>query len=165
MIAKRIVVPALLLALVASPAVIAADPTIEHGRKVTLELTLTLEDGTEVVSNVGKKPFVYTHGVDRILPALAEALAGLKVDDSKQVRLTPEEGYGPVDPDAFIEVDPESIPADSRKVGAVLVARNAAGIQRYARVHELGEDHIVLDYNHPLAGKVLLYDVHVVDID
>ena len=74
---------------------------VEEGRTVSIEYTLVLEDGTTADSNVGKDPLVYRQGGSQILPALEQALLGLEVDDTKEVTLPPEKGYGVVDPDAF----------------------------------------------------------------
>jgi FKBP-type peptidyl-prolyl cis-trans isomerase 2 len=138
---------------------------VEEGRKVSIEYTLTLDDGTTADSNVDKDPLVYQHGAQQILPALEAALTGMAVDDTKKVQLTPEEGYGPVQEAAFQEVDPEMIPENARQKGAMLMAQDPSGGQRPVRVHEVGEEKIVLDFNHPLAGENLNFEVRIVGIE
>ena len=138
---------------------------IEHGRTVSIEYTLTLDDGSTADTNVGEEPLVYTQGGGEILDALEAALAGLDVDDEKQVRILAEQGYGPVDPDAFDQVALEDIPEDAREVGAMLVAEDSEGNQRSVRVHEVRADGVVLDMNHPLAGEALNFAVRIVAID
>ena len=138
---------------------------IEHGRTVSIEYTLTLDDGSTADTNVGEEPLVYTQGGGEILDALEAALAGLDVDDEKQVRILAEQGYGPVDPDAFDQVALEDIPEDAREVGAMLVAEDSDGNQRSVRVHEVRADGVVLDMNHPLAGEALNFAVRIVAID
>ena len=138
---------------------------IEHGRTVSIEYTLTLDDGSTADTNVGEEPLVYTQGGGEILDALEAALAGLDVDDEKQVRILAEQGYGPIDPDAFDQVALEDIPEDAREVGAMLVAEDSDGNQRSVRVHEVRADGVVLDMNHPLAGEALNFAVRIVAID
>lgn len=138
---------------------------IEHGRLVSIEYTLTLDDGSTADTNVGEEPLVYTQGGGEILDALEAALAGLDVDDEKQVRILAEQGYGPIDPDAFDQVALEDIPEDAREVGAMLVAEDSDGNQRSVRVHEVRADGVVLDMNHPLAGEALNFAVRIVAID
>jgi FKBP-type peptidyl-prolyl cis-trans isomerase 2 len=132
---------------------------------VSIEYTLSLADGSVVDGNVGETPLAYEHGGGQILPALESALAGLSVGASKQVTLPPEEAYGKVDPELFQEVDAERIPADARQAGAELAAESEDGSQRLVRVHEVKGDRIVVDLNHPLAGKTLRFDVKIVAID
>jgi FKBP-type peptidyl-prolyl cis-trans isomerase SlyD len=137
---------------------------IEDGKQVGIEYTLTLDDGTQIDSNVGGEPLVYQHGAHQILPALEEALAGLKVGDTKQVALTAEQGYGPVRQEGFQEVDAGLIPEEARVAGTMLVADDGSGNKRPVRVHEVKDDKVVMDLNHPLAGQALKFAVRVTAI-
>ena len=138
---------------------------IEEGSTVSIEYTLTLDDGTTADTNVGDDPLVYSQGRQEILPALEEALVGLEIGDTKTVSLTAEEGYGVVDPEGFQEVTPDLVPDDARTVGTMLVASDGEGNEQPIRVHEVGEDKIVLDFNHPLAGQALTFDIKIVAIE
>jgi FKBP-type peptidyl-prolyl cis-trans isomerase SlyD len=138
---------------------------ITEGSTVSIEYTLSLDDGTTADSNLGEEPLVYRQGGDQILPALEHALAGMGVDERKEVTITPEDGYGPVDPSLVQEVDAELIPEEARKPGAQLVSEDPAGDHRIVRVQEVRGDRILLDFNHPLAGKTLHFKVRVVSID
>ena len=138
---------------------------IENGRSVSVEYTLKLDDGTTVDTNVGEEPLIYQHGNNEILPALEEALLGQAVGDSKQVKLTAEQGYGPVNPDAYQEVPVEEVPEEARVVGTLLVATTPEGEQQPIRVHELKQETVVLDFNHPLAGEALNFDVKIVAVE
>jgi FKBP-type peptidyl-prolyl cis-trans isomerase SlyD len=84
--------------------------------------------------------------------------------ERKSVTLTPEEGYGPVRADAQTEVPKDVIPADALQVGAELVAHSRGGDERVVRVKEVKDSTVVLDLNHPLAGKTLRFDVNVIDV-
>jgi FKBP-type peptidyl-prolyl cis-trans isomerase SlpA len=138
---------------------------IEEGSAVSIEYTLTLDDGETADTNVGGEALVYSQGQQEILPALEEALIGLEVGDTKKVVLTAEEGYGLVDPDGFQDVEPDLVPEDAQTVGTMLVASDPEGNQQPIRVHEVGEDKIVLDFNHPLAGQALNFDIKITGIE
>ena len=138
---------------------------IQDGSKVGIEYTLKLDDGNVVDTSEGRETFVYQHGAGHILPALEEALAGLGVGSEKQVTLSAENGYGPIVPELFHEVPAEQIPQEAREKGAQLLSRDDQGNERPLRVHDVREDVIVLDLNHPLAGETLHFAVRVVSID
>ncbi len=146
--------------------VYAADEiVIDEGRTVSIHYELRLDDGSVVSSNTGDSPLVYTQGDGKILPALETALKGMKNGDVKKVSLSAEEGYGPVQPEAFVEMPLERIPEDARQIGTTLVGRDASGNERYVRVHEIKGDHVVIDHNHPLAGENLHFTITVISIE
>jgi FKBP-type peptidyl-prolyl cis-trans isomerase SlyD len=138
---------------------------IEDGRTVSIEYTLKLDDGTKADSNVGGEPLVYRQGAKQILPALEQELAGLHVNDSKEVSLPPEQGYGLADPELRQEVDAALVPEEARVEGTTLVSQDPAGNRRIVRVDKVHGDRIVLDLNHPLAGETLHFEVKVLGIE
>jgi FKBP-type peptidyl-prolyl cis-trans isomerase SlyD len=137
---------------------------VKDGTVVSLQYTLSGEDGKTIESNKGKEPLKYTQGSHQIVPGLEKGLAGMKMGEEKRVKVTPEEGYGPVDPKGFQEFPKEKIPSEGLKVGSVLMAKGPQGQQVPVRVHEIKEKTVVLDLNHPMAGKTLVFDVKVLDI-
>ena len=138
---------------------------VENGRQISIEYTLTLDDGSTADTNVGEEPLTFIQGDGEILEALEAALEGLDVDDEKQVRIAAERGYGPIDPDAFDRVDLDAIPEEARQVGVMLVAEDEEGNAQSVRVHEVGAEETVLDLNHPLAGQALNFAVRIVAIE
>ena len=138
--------------------------TVSHGNEVSIEYTLRLKDKQVIDTSVGSEPLTYVHGFHQIIPGLEKELEGLKIGDSKQVTVKPEEGYGFVDQEAFEEVDKEKIPQDAVKVGAQLQGQDASGKKFSVRVVEIKDKTVVLDLNHPLAGKTLYFEVKVLDI-
>ena len=138
---------------------------IEVGRRVSIEYTLTLDDGTIIEIRTGENAVEYEHGEGTLKEALQDALAGLAPGDSKKVTLTPEQGFGPVKPELFETVPAEQIPEDKRMVGAEGSGTTAEGKAYFVRVHELKGDEIVIDGNHPLAGRTLHFDVRVVSVE
>ena len=142
----------------------ASGPAIKEGSRVSLEYTLSDAAGKVLDSNKGAEPFAYTQGAREIVPGLEAALLGLKAGDVKQVTVKPEDGYGKVDPKAQIEVGRERVPADV-KVGSELTGRAPNGEARAVRVKEIKDKSVVLDLNHPLAGKTLVFDVRILSVD
>ncbi len=137
---------------------------IQNGKKVSLEYTVFLADGTQIDSNVGEDPLVFVLGQNQVFPALESELLGLKVGDTKQITLQADQAYGPIVSEAFREVDTDTVPSQYRFVGAVLGVQDPAGGVYPIRVHKVNDDKIVLDFNHPLAGQALRFDVKVVEV-
>ena len=138
--------------------------TISDGKIISMEYTLTLEDKKVLDSNVGGKPMDFTQGSHQIITGLETALKGMKVGESKQVTVAPEQGYGAINAQAFQEVPLDKIPEKARNVGEMIQGKDAQGRMVQARVSEVNEQMVVLDYNHPLAGKTLFFDVKILDI-
>jgi len=131
---------------------------------VALEYTLTVE-GTVVDTTQDRGPFHYIHGQGQLIPGLERELAGLHVGDAKEVTIPPEDGYGLVDPAAFVEVPKEQLPQDvTPTVGLILRGVNPDGKNFRAKINEVKDKSIVLDLNHPLAGKTLNFHVKVTNI-
>ena len=139
--------------------------TIAQGSTVQLEYTLTDDAGGVIDTNKGQAPLTYTQGEEQIIPGLEKQLAGMRTGEGKKVVLQPQDAYGPVDPAAQTEVSKEVLPPDALIVGARLMARNAAGEGRPVMVKEIRDTTVVIDLNHPLAGKTLFFDVKVLSVD
>jgi FKBP-type peptidyl-prolyl cis-trans isomerase 2 len=137
---------------------------VESGSTVGIEYTLSLEDGTKVDSNVGGEALRFEQGSGQIIPGLDKDLIGMKVGEIKQVKVTPDEGYGQVNPAAFTEVPVSELPEDAREPGMLLVAQDDQGRTQRLRVHKVEGDKATLDFNHPLAGKTLIFDVKILEV-
>lgn len=142
----------------------AATRVVADGMRVSIEYTLKGEDGKFIESNKGKFPLVYKHGSQEMIPGLERALAGMKVGAEKHVVVKPEDAYGLVDFNKRKEVPKNEIPPNGMKVGAEIAQPEGQGRVRMFKVHEIREHTVVLDLNHPMAGKTLVFDVKVVDI-
>jgi len=140
------------------------DKVVKDGAVVSFQYTLSGEDGKTIESNKGQGPMKYTQGARQIIPGLEKALVGMKVGEEKRVKVKPEDGYGPVSEKAFQEFPKEKIPAESLKAGAVVVARGPEGQTVPMRVHQINEKTVIIDMNHPMAGKTLVFDVKILDI-
>ena len=140
------------------------DVVVKDGMLVSLEYTLFGEDGKQIESNKGKEPLKYVQGQKMMIPGLEKELAGMKVGQEKHVTVKPEGGYGQIDPRGFQEFPKDKIPQEMQKVGAQLMMRGPQGQAFPVRVKEIKPETVVLDMNHPMAGKTLIFDVKVLDI-
>jgi FKBP-type peptidyl-prolyl cis-trans isomerase SlyD len=142
----------------------ASTMTVSNGKQVTLAYTLKLDDQSVVDSNVGGEPLKVTQGSHQLIPGVEKQLEGMAVGDKKQFTVAPTEGYGDVDSSAFQEVDKKLVPPDSLTVGTRLEGKTPDGRKVFPRISEVKNDTVVLDFNHPLAGKTLHFDVQVLDV-
>jgi FKBP-type peptidyl-prolyl cis-trans isomerase SlyD len=139
-------------------------PTVQEGTTVEIDYTLTV-DGAVVDSSKGRAPLSYVHGQGQLIPGLEKQLIGLKAGDARSLTVSPEEGYGPVDPEAFVEVSREQLPPDlTPEVGLPLRGTGPDGRPFRATVYKVGSESVTLDLNHPLAGKTLSFDITVVTV-
>ncbi|HXJ82767.1 MAG TPA: peptidylprolyl isomerase [Candidatus Methylomirabilis sp.] len=141
-----------------------SNAAIENGSVVKLEYTLKDDAGVVLDSNKGQDPLTFTQGSQQLMPGLEKQMIGLHAGDEKKVVLKPEEAFGQTDPNAQAEVAKNMLPPEALKVGARLMARNASGEQRPVTVKEIKSETVVLDLNHPLAGKTLVFELKVLDV-
>ena len=132
-------------------------------KDVVVSIEYTLEVDGEVVDYSDKEePLEYIQGHDQIIPGLESALAGMVVGDSKNVSVAAPDAYGEVDAEAVIEVGrtdfPEEVPME---IGTQVQVRNTDGHVLDARIAKIEGDKVTLDFNHPLAGKDLLFKVTI----
>ncbi len=139
-------------------------PAIEKGSTVQLEFTLKDDAGKVLESNKGAAPLSYVQGEQQLISGLERELAGMHTGEEKKIVVKPEDGYGQVEPAAQTEVPKEILPPDVQ-VGVRLMARSSTGESRPVVVKEIKEKTVVLDLNHPFAGKTLHFDVKVLGIE
>lgn len=136
---------------------------VKDGVVVTLDYTLRLDDGEVIDSSVDEGPLEYLHGYGQIIPGLEKAMAGLGVDDHKTVVVPPGEAYGDVDMEAF-EIVPRSMFPDDLELeeGLELSLRDVETDEPFdATIAEIREKEVMLDFNHPLAGETLHFEIHI----
>ncbi len=137
---------------------------IKKGSKVKFDYTLTV-DGKVQDTSSGRGPLEYTHGAGQIIQGLEEVLEAMNVGDKKTVEIKAEKAYGPVLEQAIKRVPKEAIMnADQLKIGDMVGASNAGHTFR-AVVKEISDKEITLDFNHPLAGKDLTFEVEIKEIN
>jgi FKBP-type peptidyl-prolyl cis-trans isomerase SlyD len=139
--------------------------TIAENMVVTVDYTLTLDNGEVAETTQDRMPMRFLAGHGALMPALEDALMGLTTGDVREITLAPEDAYGEFDPDAFEEVPLDAFPKDGDlHVGTVIGVHDADGDVYQAYVNEVREDSVLLDYNHPLAGETLHFRVTVLDV-
>jgi FKBP-type peptidyl-prolyl cis-trans isomerase 2 len=138
---------------------------VEDGKTVSIEFTLETREGEVAFSNVGQEPVTYRQGAGEILPGIEDALAGMETGDTKEVELAPEQAFGRVDPELFRTVEAAAVPADARRPGAELVAHTKDGRERRVRVRDVEGEDVVIDMNHPLAGRDVKVSVTVLKVE
>jgi FKBP-type peptidyl-prolyl cis-trans isomerase SlyD len=131
---------------------------------VRLAYKLTV-DG-EVLDEAGDHDAItFLQGHKNIIPGLEKELAGMAVGESKSVLVNPEGGYGPVDKSQLRDMSLDEFPDNVKpEEGLELEMHGKDGQPEYARVLEVGKDSAKLDFNHPLAGKDLNFDVKIVEV-
>ena len=137
---------------------------IEDGQVVTLDYTLKV-DGEVVDTSEGNQPIQFIQGQQHIIPGLEDELYGLGVGDHREIIIAPEKGYGEHDPENYVDIPrdqfPENIPLEN---GVELEVREENRQLLQARIENVTDETVRLDFNHPLAGKELHFSVEVVDL-
>ncbi|QPJ62343.1 MAG: peptidylprolyl isomerase [Candidatus Nitronauta litoralis] len=138
---------------------------IADGKVVTLHYTLK-DEGGEVIDQSSKEhPFAYIHGAGQIVPGLEKELVGAGTGDKKEVKVTPDEGYGEVNPELEFKVERSNFPADKElEEGMQFSAEMKDGRQVPFIITKLDGDDVHINGNHPLAGKTLHFSVEVGNI-
>ena len=133
---------------------------------VSIDYTLRLDDGEVVDSSEGQEPLQYLHGRGQIVPGLERELYGMTVGDEKSVTVSAEEGYGDYDDERLQRVPLANFPGDiDLEEGMSVRMRDVNTDQLFdAYIDEIDEDGVTLDFNHPLAGETLFFDIKVVDV-
>jgi FKBP-type peptidyl-prolyl cis-trans isomerase SlyD len=139
--------------------------TVAEDTVVGLDFTLRLDDGQVVGSSEEAEPLQFLQGHGQIIPGLETALTGMELGQEKDVVVEPDEGYGERNPEALQLVPKDAFPADVElSPGMGLQMRDQEGRVFQAYVVDIRDDGVVLDFNHPLAGKTLHFHVKVVEL-
>lgn len=135
--------------------------TVADGVVVSLDYTLRV-DGEIIDTSEGNEPILFLQGHGQVIPGLEEAINGMKAGERKSFSVTPDQGYGDEDPDAYAEVPrsefPENFPLDP---GTELLLTDEEGEELEAFVISAGDEIVRLNFNHPLAGKNLHFEVEI----
>jgi FKBP-type peptidyl-prolyl cis-trans isomerase SlyD len=129
---------------------------------VAIEYRLHLGDGEVVDESEPGDPLEYLHGHDEIVPGLEQALEGKGIGENLKITVAPKDGYGDHDPEGIEEVPRSEFPADMElEPGAIGTTTTDDDEEIDFLVKEIKGDTIVIDFNHPFAGKTLHFDVTV----
>ncbi|MEY4581911.1 MAG: hypothetical protein RL701_6614 [Pseudomonadota bacterium] len=130
---------------------------------VTIEYTLTDDDGKVVDTSDGRAPLSYLHGANNIVPGLEKALDGAEAGQEIEVVVEPADGYGAYNEGMVQNVPVRKLPEKRPQPGAVLKVQTPTG-QRLVLVKSVQGDYATLDFNHPLAGATLHFKVKVIEV-
>ena len=137
---------------------------VSEGKTVKVNYTLTV-DGKEADSSKGRGPMEFKTGSRQIIPGFEKAVMGMKAGEKKSFKVAPEDAYGPVDPMAIQNVPKNQLPSEiTPKAGMILTAQGKDGQSMPVKIVEVKDDVVVMDFNHPLAGKTLNFDVEIMEI-
>ena len=136
----------------------------QAGDTVRVHYTGTLDDGTEFDSSVGREPLEFTLGAGQVVPGFDAAVTGMRVGERKTVTIPAADAYGDPRPELLVTVPRAQVPPNMQpRVGQRLqVGRGAQAVP--VVVHEVTEEHVILDGNHPLAGQDLTFALELVEI-
>ncbi len=138
---------------------------VADGMVVTVDYTLTLDDGQVADTTQDGAPLTFLVGSDQLLPAFEGSLIGLVAGDEMQITLAPADGYGEYDEEAFEEVPIDQFPTDHEiEPGMAVGVQDSSGEMYQAHIEEINDDMVVLNYNHPLAGETLHFQIKVLDV-
>lgn len=140
------------------------DMSVQDGKIVCLQYTLSLADGTPVDSSSASGTWTYVHGETRMPAGLVHGVQGLKAGDQVRLELAPEDAFGLVDPAAFQQLPRERFPDSALYIGYSGEVAGPGGSIIAFRIHAIEDETVTLDLNHPLAGEHVVFNVTVVHV-
>jgi peptidylprolyl isomerase len=135
---------------------------IQKGSTVQVHYVGKFEDGSVFDSSEGRAPLQFTIGANQVIPGFENGLIGLNTGDKITLNIEPKEGYGEIRQDLLIEVNNEQLPGKV-EIGQTLQTTNSNQVINLT-VKEIYENSVLLDANHPLAGKELIFDIDIVEV-
>ena len=139
---------------------------VANDKVVSLHYTLTSDEGEVLDSSEGGQPLQFIQGQGQIISGLEKELYDMEVGEEKAVTVPPEEGYGERQPDQVQSLPRNAFPADTDvEEGMAVQLRDSNTGQVYqAVVAEVGPDSVEVDFNHPLAGENLNFEVKIAGV-
>ncbi|WP_420042821.1 FKBP-type peptidyl-prolyl cis-trans isomerase [Denitrificimonas caeni] len=141
-----------------------SEQRIGQNSKVTLHFALKFDSGDVVDSNFDKDPATFTIGDGSLLPGFERALFGLKDGDQRSFEILPEQGFG-IPNEQNVQTMPRSQFDDMElDYGVLVIFKDAAGGEMPGVVKAFNDQQVTIDFNHPLAGKVITFDVAIITV-
>ena len=138
---------------------------VKQGDNVKVHYTGKLSNGKVFDSSAGRDPLAFTIGKGMMIPGFEKGILNMAVGEEKTIVLPPSEAYGDVRLDMFAEIEKSQLPPEIKpEVGLELVSQQPEGQQMIVLIKEVKENSVVIDANHPLAGKELTFEIKLVDI-
>jgi peptidylprolyl isomerase len=137
----------------------------KKGDVVQVDYTGKLEDGTIFDSSIGREPLEFTLGQGQMIPGFEKAVLGMQVGETKTFTIPAKEAYGPHHDELVMEIPREQLPEGlDPQVGYQLQSTTSDGTIVVVTVIEVTDTSIIVDANHPLAGKDLIFEIELVSI-
>lgn len=136
---------------------------VTKGQSVRVNYRGTLKDGTEFDSSYGRDPLEFTVGEGSVISGFDDAVEGMEIGDRKTVTIQPEEAYGEHHDEAVQEI-PRTLFNEEPHQGEIVSLIAPDGTEVMATVVEVGDENVTLDFNHPLAGEALTFELELVEI-
>jgi len=138
---------------------------VKTGDVVRVHYTGTLVDGSQFDSSVGRNPLEFTVGAGQMIAGFDAGVLGMAVGEKKTLQIDPDHGYGQSNPEAIIEFPRTNVPEGMEiEIGMQLNLQNEYGQPVPVVIMEITEDVVIMDANHSLAGKDLIFEVELVEI-
>jgi len=138
---------------------------IYHGSEVVMHFTISLEDGTVAETTEGEDPLRFVMGDETLAEGLELALFGLKAGDKQSLKIGPETAYGYPDPENVQAMDRADFPAEMQLEQGLIVSFALPDGEEYpGMITEVGSKQVTVDFNHPLAGHEILFDVDILEV-
>ncbi len=142
-----------------------ARDVVQKGKQVSVEYTLMV-DGKEVETTKGSQPLVYEQGKQMLIPGLEKELTSMRVGQEKRVVVPAKDAYGEIDKTLIREFGRDRFPSDVQLTeGMIIEMQDDQGNLYPATIDEVKQQTVLLDFNHPLAGKTLTFDVKIIAIE
>lgn len=138
--------------------------SITEQSQVTLHFTLKLASGEVVDSTKDKSPATFKMGDGSLLPGFELALIGLQAGDRKELHILPEQGFGQPNPQNQQVIPRNQFKDMELQEGLMVMFHDAANTELPGMVASFDDKEVVVDFNHPLAGKELLFDVEIIAV-
>jgi len=141
--------------------------TVKKGDKIKVEYTGSLEDGTIFdSSDKHDNDLVFIVGEGQIIKGFDDAVLGMKVGEEKEIKLPPDQAYGPHNPEFVKEMPSDIFPQDQElKPGMIFMINLEDGRNIPVRITKVAGEKVTIDLNPPLAGKTLIFKIKITDID
>ena len=139
--------------------------TIQPGSEVVMHFSITLEDGTVADSTEGEEPLQFVMGDQTLIEGLELALYGLKVGDKQSLIIDPENAYGYPDPENIHAMQRDEFPEDMEIKKGVIIAFAMPDEDEFpGTITEVDDKQVTVDFNHPIAGHEITFDVEILEI-
>ena len=141
-----------------------SDVRIGQHTEVTLHFALHLEDGNTVDSTFDKAPATFKVGDGNLLPGFENALFGLKAGDKRDITVPPENAFGQPNPQNLQVMPRNQFEGMELAEGLLVIFNDAANAELPGIVKAFDDQQVTVDFNHPLSGKTLRFEVHILDV-